>query len=155
MAPWIRKFQKIHNIEQQKSLLSNRNEELSGEIRNLQNSIESLSAVFRAIFTAIQKNPGRQLDATIKSLLTEKFFRNIYQYVEYTHNDLLNEIRSSGILNKREIDIVCLYLCHLPDSVIQVYAGLTNIRSVNKIKKTIAVKLKASSDASIKNLRKF
>ena len=149
----MRKF--IEQLENQKSSLSDNNLTLYKEIVNLQSSIEPLSDVFRTILTAIRRKPGTKLDSIIKNLLTESFFAHIYKYVDYTHHDLMEEMKSSQSLSKRDIDIVCLYLCHLPDSVIQIYADLTNIRSVNKLKKTIAVKLKDSKDATIEKLRKF
>ena len=149
----MRKF--IEQLENQKSYLADNNLTLYDQIDNLQNSIEPLTDVFRTILTAVRKSSGAQLDKTIKNLLTETFFSHIYKYVDYTHHDLMEEMKSSQSLSKRDIDIVCLYLCHLPDSVIQIYADITNIRSVNKLKKTIAVKLRDSKDATIENLRKF
>ena len=142
-------------LEKQKDILTKNNDILISEISNLQSSIEPLSDVFRAILTAIRKDSPQQLNRSIKKLLNESFFNHIYRYVNYTHSQLMEDMKSSETLTKREIDIVCLYLCHLPDSIIQIYANMTNTRSVNKLKKTIAMKLKADDSAKIENLRRF
>ena len=145
----------INKLEKEKVILLSNYNYVRGEVNNIQESIKPLSDIFRTILTAVRKQDGKQLDKTIKPLLTESFFKHIYQYVDYTHHHLFEEIKKSNSLSKTEIDIVCLYLCHLPDTIIKIYADLTNTKSVNKLKKTIAQKITGDPKASLEALRKF
>ena len=148
-------LEQVDELEQERTTLTSNCKLLENEVTNLQNSIAPLSDVFRAILTATRKKDSRILDEAIKGIMTDSFFNHIHEYVSLTQPQLLTEMRQTKSLSKNDINIVCMYLCHLPDTVIQIYANLTNTRSVNKLKKTIAQKLKSDPRASIEQLRKF
>ena len=145
----------INKLEKEKAILLSNYNHVRDEVNDIQESIKPLSDIFRTILTAVRKQDGKQLDKTIKPLLTESFFKHIYQYVDYTHHHLFVEMKESDSLSKTEMDIVCLYLCHLPDTIIKIYADLTNTKSVNKLKKTIAKKITGNPNASLEMLRKY
>ena len=107
--------------------------------------VSYLAESYRTILTQIRKDVGKgddkkTLDDVIKKALTPNYFDYLHKYVDYAYSGLATEMTESGKLKDDEVNVVCMYLCRMPSSVIRVYTGLSSIQSVTRQRNQISTK---------------
>ena len=106
--------------------------------------ISGLSDSYRFILTQLRQSINNEkelekLDKTIKESLTPKYFEHLRTFVDYAYSGLATSMVMSGTLKDKEINLLCMYLCRIPNTIMRIYTGLSNtpnmIRSRNNIAK--------------------
>ena len=101
---------------------------------------------WKQLFTAIRKKiDEEELNKIIKSQMTEVYFTGIRRYVDITHGGLVQKMEKSHRLSRQEVNIVCMHLCGLPNSLIALYIN-RKTHSIPKIKSSISKKYFGDSD---------
>ena len=103
-----------------------------------------LTDAWRPLFAELRKNINKVsgvklLDSVIKVTLSEQYFQQIRRLVNVRHHGLVTRLTDSHKLTIREINIICLHLCGMPNTVIAVYAE-RKTHSIPKVKARIAEK---------------
>ena len=114
--------------------------------------IISLSEAFRLILTQIRKRTKNEkelkiLDETIKNTLTPSYFNYLRKFVDYAYSGLSTSMKTSGKLTEKEINVICMYLCRLPNTVVRVYTGYSSNQNTIRYRNTITKKYFGSKEA--------
>ena len=154
---FIQELQSLNSKYQSHPELSKSNE-IDRNSNTKQDEIIEISAItsnlaesFRFILTHIRKNIGKEkeklkLDAIIKNALTPSYFSYLHKYVDFAYNGLASEMKASTKLKEEEINVICMYLCRMPSSVMLIYTGLSSIQSVTRQRNHIATKFFGSKE---------
>lgn len=115
-------------------------------------TLSNISDAFRILVIQIRKNMKTEkdiktLDESIKSALTPGYFKTIYDFVDYAYSGLASQMRESDKLNEKETNVICMYLCRLPNTIIRIYTGLSNNQNTIRYRNNAACKFFGSKNA--------
>ena len=157
--------QEISALQDFTDKLQSMNDNLQSELADLVNKqsktdegtlnqemIVNLSEAFRLILTQIRKSTKNEkelkiLDETIKNTLTPSYFNYLRRFVDYAYSGLATSMETSGKLTDKEINVICLHLCRLPNTVLRVYTGYASTQNTIRYRNNIAKKYFGSKDA--------
>ena len=145
-------------IDQQESshvIESNNNEQRSDTVlfndHQLSEIITNVAEAFKYILAQIRKNTKdekglKQLDIAIKKTLTPSYFNHLRKFVDYAYDGLASDMAKSKILKEKDINIICMYLCQLPNVVLRIYTGYASSQNTIRYRNQIIKKYFGSKE---------
>lgn len=97
--------------------------------------------IFKKVFVVISNSERKERVSAVRKLLTPKFFKNVYEFLNIRYNNLANRLLNSNLITEKEANIICLHLCELPNFITMCYMNITSEHSVTTKKKHIIKKL--------------
>ena len=139
---------------QTKEQLESRN----AEIVSIHSSMDHFTETLRTLLSTLQKpskkNQKADNEYILKDVLSEQFFMFLRQYIDASHNLMVTDMLANQQLSEQDINIICMHLCKIPNSVIRIYAGYTNEHSVTTRKERI-VKIFLGKNAKISDIMNY
>ena len=146
-------FRLIKEVEQMQSKLKSAEQSQAEIVRQLkqrdeQNQLQSmqiaqLHIMLREIFNeyekAFRKAKNKSKDSFTQQALNSEFMKHIQTYVNQSHHGLVDAMRQDKDITEKEINVICMHLCHIPNAIISQYTD-TKEHSVINMKSITARK---------------
>ena len=134
-------YQKLELLYQHLVELKNPNSEL----------VENQANTFKYILTQVQKSMSDKYNkdsykSAIKRAFTPVYFSHLRKYVDFAHDGLATSMSDSGLLEEKEVNVICMYLSRLPNSIINLYIGHSSTQNAIRYRNNIAKKYFGDKD---------
>ena len=130
----------------------------NAEIESMRQSMDSFTDTLRVLLNSLQKPHKKSLksdsDIIIRNVLSEPFFALLRQYVDNAHHGLATAMSNNDQVSDQDINIICMHICKIPNSIIGNYAGYTSVHSVTTRKEKI-VKAFLGENAKISDIMNY
>ena len=129
---------------------TNIQEDSSGNLsRNdifIDKTVTELASTYRMIINRCTNTTDlNQLKNILKDVFTPAFFSRLRLFVDSTYHGMASSMANAESLTQQEVNILCMHICKMPNAFIAVYADLTSVHSVTKLKNTIAARFLGSN----------
>ena len=71
--------------------------------------------------------------------MNKDFMERLQTYINHTHHSLVDAMKQNSRISEKEINVICMHLCHIPNAIISIYTG-TKEHSVINMKSITARK---------------
>ncbi len=127
------------------------------DLERMRESIDLITDALRTILTIFQHSHYKQKSESnhiLDDVLSEEFFAHLRLFIDYTHHDLASSMSENEKLSVQDINIVCMHICKIPNTIISHYAGYANVHSVTTRKDRI-VKTFLGTNAHISDIMNY